>query len=61
MHSDLAGKTLIHLQQGTDGLWDVTEVGVSKPLASFYDVEKCVDYASDVAKEKGGIIVQVLD
>jgi hypothetical protein len=61
MRSDLQGKTLIHMQQGAGGLWDVTEVGISEPLASFDDVEKCVDYASNVAREKDGVVVQMLD
>jgi hypothetical protein len=49
------------MQQGINGQWDVNQVGNDTPLASFEDIEKCVDYASEIAKEKGGIVVQTLN
>lgn len=55
------GKILIQMQQGENGRWNVNEVGFDKPLASFDDIENCVDYASYIAKEKDGIIVQTLN
>ncbi|MES2538311.1 MAG: hypothetical protein V4632_20820 [Pseudomonadota bacterium] len=54
-------RVLIQMQQGENGLWDVNEVGFDQPLASFADIEQCVDYASDVAKARQGIIVQSLN
>jgi hypothetical protein len=60
MNFDPQGQVLIQMQQGVDGHWNVNEVGHEQPLASFDDIEQCVDYASDIAKEKNGIIVQHL-
>lgn len=61
MQCDPQGEMRIHMQQGANGLWDVHEVGCSMPIASFSDVEKCVDYATYLVKEKGGIVVQMLN
>jgi hypothetical protein len=49
------------MQQSADGRWNVNEVGYDQPLGSFEDIEQCVDYASTVAKEKNGIIIQSLN
>jgi hypothetical protein len=61
MNFNPQSNVLIQMEQGTNGLWNVNEVGHDGPLASFEDIEKCCDYASDYAKEKNGIIVQTLN
>lgn len=61
MRMDMEGKVLIQMQHSSNGTWDVNEVGASQPLASFGDIEKCVDYASNIAKERDGLIIQSLN
>ena len=61
MHCDPRTEFLIQMQQGANGQWNVNQVGHDAPLASFEDIEECVDYASEIAREKGGIVVQTLN
>jgi hypothetical protein len=61
MNLDPHSQVLIQMQQSADGRWNVNEVGYDQPLGSFEDIEQCVDYASTVAKEKNGIIIQSLN
>ncbi|CAN5458458.1 hypothetical protein BH11PSE11_BH11PSE11_03390 [soil metagenome] len=59
MGFDQKGKVVIQVQPGANGQWDVNEVGFDKPLASFDDKEKAVEYAQDIAKTKGDTVVQM--
>jgi hypothetical protein len=58
MNAEPQRPVFIQMQQSTDGNWDVNQVGLDHPLASFSDIEKCVDYASEMVQQKNGIVVQ---
>lgn len=61
MGFDQQGKIVIQVKAGSNGQWDVNEVGFEKPLASFDDKDKAFEYANDIARTKGGTIVKPAD
>lgn len=58
MGFDQKGKVVIQVQAGADHQWEVNEAGFEKPLASFDSKEKALEYAKDIARTKGGTVVE---
>ncbi len=58
MGFDQKGSIVIKVQQSANGQWDVNETGFEKPLATFENKEKALEYANDIAKTKGGSRVE---
>jgi hypothetical protein len=61
MGFDQQGSTVFCVTQGQSGLWDVSEQGFEKPLASFDSADDAKQYADDLAKNKPGASVQFTD
>jgi hypothetical protein len=59
MGFDQKGQVVIRVQRNADGQWDVNEIGFEKPLATFENEPEALEYAQDLAKTKGGTVVQV--
>jgi hypothetical protein len=58
MGFDQKGQVVIRVQRNADGQWDVNEVGFEKALATFDNQQDALEYAQDIAKTKGGTVVQ---
>jgi hypothetical protein len=59
MGFDQKGSLVIKVQQGVNGQWDVNETGFEKPLATFENKDKAIEYANDIARTKGGSRVEL--
>ena len=58
MGFDQKQAVLIRIQRSGKGQWDVNEAGFEKPLASFDDAATAMEYARDIARTKGGSVIE---
>lgn len=49
---------MVQMEQMPGGLWGVHEVGHEDLMASFNDIEACVDYACGLERENKAVVVQ---
>ncbi len=61
MGFDQQEPTIFCVKQGQSGLWDVSEEGFDKPLASFDSADDAKQYADDLARNKLGASVKFTD
>jgi hypothetical protein len=54
MAFDQKGKSTFCVALGVNGLWEVSEEGFEKPIATFATLDEAEEYARDLAKTKGG-------
>ncbi|MCR4346434.1 MAG: DUF2188 domain-containing protein [Sulfuricaulis sp.] len=60
MGFDQKGFLVFRVQQGNTGKWNVMEVGIMKPLASFDTQKQATEYVHDLASAKDGSKVEIL-
>lgn len=51
---------MVQMEQNATGRWSVHEVGREEEMASFEDIEQCVDYAIDLEKKQEAVVVQAV-
>jgi hypothetical protein len=61
MGFDQKGSLVFRVKQGNTGKWNVMEVGVEKPLASFDTQNDASEYAFDLASTKDGSKVEIFN
>lgn len=61
MGFDQKGSLVFRVKQADTGKWDVMEVGVEKPLASFDTQDDASEYAYDIASTKYGSKVEIFN
>jgi uncharacterized protein YacL (UPF0231 family) len=49
---------LVQMEQNAIGRWMVHEVGDAQEMASFDQIEQCVDYAFELEKKHEAVVVQ---
>lgn len=49
---------MVRMEQAAGGRWNVQQVGSDDPLASFDDIEQCVDYACELERNRQAVVVQ---
>ena len=58
MGFDTKSAVVIRIHKAGNGQWDVSEVGFEQPLASFDDAATAMEYARDIARTKGGAVIE---
>lgn len=61
MGFDQKGLLVFHVKKGQAGKWNVIEVGIEKPLASFDTQKDASAYAYDLARTKAGSKVEIFN
>lgn len=61
MGFDQKGFLVFRVQQGKYGKWNVMEVGVEKPLASFDTQQDATEYAHDLGSTKDGSKLEIFN
>ncbi len=61
MGFDQKGSLVFRVKQGKSGQWDVMEIGIEKPLASFDTQKDASEYAYDLASAKKGSTVEMFN
>jgi hypothetical protein len=61
MGFDQKGFLVFRVQQDNAGKWNVMEVGVEKPLASFDTQMEATEYAHDLGSAKDGSKVEIFN
>ena len=51
-------KTRVQMEQLANGRWNIHEVGSEDAMASFDDIEQCVDFACDLERNQQAVVVQ---
>jgi hypothetical protein len=59
MGFDQKGSLVFRVKQGNTGKWNVMEVGVEKPLASFDTQKDATEYAHDLSSTKNGSKLEI--
>ncbi|MHB8535564.1 MAG: DUF2188 domain-containing protein [Sulfuricaulis sp.] len=59
MGFDQKDALVFRVKQGDSGVWNVMEVGVEKPLASFDTQKDAAEYAHDLASTKDGSKLEI--
>ena len=49
---------MVQMEQNAAGRWSVHEVGHADEMASFDDIEQCVDFACDLERRHEAVVVQ---
>lgn len=55
MGFDQKGFLVFRVKRGRSGKWNVLEVGIMKPLASFDTQKQATEYVQDLVRTKNGV------